>query len=154
MNYWLMKSEPGCFSIDDLEEKKKSSWDGVRNYQARNFMTEMKIGDLVLFYHSNAKPSGVAGVAKVCAKAYPDHTALDPKEKHYDPKASKDRPIWKMVDVCFVKKFNEVVPLELLRETKGLEDMILLQKGCRLSVMSITKEHFSIIEKMGERNGK
>lgn len=148
--YWLMKSEPMCFSIDDLKKQKQSPWDGVRNYQARNFMRDqMKIGDRILFYHSNANPPGVAGIAKVCSKPYPDFTALDPKEQHYDPKASDENPIWMMVDVCFVKKFDRLVPLKELRENKKLLEMPLLQKGCRLSVMPISKEHFEIIEKMG-----
>lgn len=150
LKYWLMKSEPMCFSIDDLKKAKKSPWDGVRNYQARNFMkNDMKEGDLILFYHSNAKPSGVAGVAKVCSKPYPDFTAFDSKEKHYDPKSKEDHPTWIMVDVCFVKKFKNLVTLEELRKERILNDMLLLKKGCRLSVMPIDKKHFDLIENLG-----
>ena len=150
LKYWLMKSEPMCFSIDDLKKMKKSPWDGVRNYQARNFMRdEMSVGDRILFYHSNAKPPGVAGIAKVCSKPYPDFTAFDSKEQHYDPKSSKDDPTWMMVDVCFVEKFDRLVSLQELRKETKLADMLLLKKGCRLSVMPIEKKHFNVIETMG-----
>ena len=127
--YWLFKSEPNTYSIDDLKKEKKTCWDGVRNYQARNFMRDdMKIGDLVLFYHSNAKPPGVTGIAKVCKKAYPDFTALDKKSSYYDPKASKENPIWMMVDIQFVKKFPEPISLSELKNYPRLKEMILLKK--------------------------
>lgn len=147
--HWLMKTEPGCYSIDDLARDKETCWDGVRNYQARNFMREMKLADLVLYYYSNADPSAVAGIARVCRTAYPDHTALDKKEQHYDPKATKENPIWMMVDVAFVEKFAQPVSLEKLRSTKGLDGMLLLQRGQRLSVMPVDAKHFDIVCKLG-----
>lgn len=148
-SYWLMKTEPGCYSIDDLQKDKVTYWDGVRNYQARNFMRDqMKVGDLVLFYHSNAEPSGVAGIARVVKAGYHDHTELDPKEKHFDPKASASKPIWFMVDVGFVKKFSKVIDLKFLRACPGLEKMALLQKGSRLSVQPVTEKEFKIIESL------
>src|SRR5690625_411312 len=118
MRYWLMKSEPGSYSIDDLERDGRTHWDGVRNYQARNFMRdEMRPGDRVLFHHSNAKPPGVAGIAEVVREAYPDHTARDPKSRYFDPKASDDDPRWFMVDIAFVETFDRFVPIGTLRET-------------------------------------
>ena len=152
-NYWLMKSEPDCYSIDDLanDKNKTTCWDGVRNYQARNMMRDdMKKGDLVLFYHSNAKPPGVAGTAKIVKEGYPDHTAFDVNDKHYDPKSKKDEPRWMMVDIKLVKKFKQFVPLPQLREEKALEGMVLLQKGSRLSVQPVSKKHFDKILKLGE----
>src|SRR6185437_1538302 len=108
-NYWLVKSEPSCYSIDDLARDGKTMWDGVRNYQARNFMRDgMKKGDRVLFYHSNADPMGVVGVAEVCREAYPDFTAQDPSNDHFDPSSTADNPIWMMVDIAFVAKFPHV----------------------------------------------
>src|SRR4051812_22474266 len=104
--FWLMKTEPGSYSIDDLKRDKKTYWSGVRNYQARNFMRDhMKIGDLVLYYHSNAEPPGVAGIARVCAEAHPDFSAWDPEDKHFDPRSSQEKPLWMMVDIEFVEKF-------------------------------------------------
>ncbi len=149
--YWLMKSEADCYSIDDLKHDKQTCWDGVRNYQARNFMRDdMNVGDLVLYYHSNANPPGVAGIAKICKTAYPDHTALDPDDQHYDPKASEDNPVWMMVDVEFVEAFDELVPLSKLRETDTLDGMLLLKRGQRLSVMPVEPQHFKIVQKMGK----
>jgi predicted RNA-binding protein with PUA-like domain len=149
--YWLMKSEADCYSIDDLKRDKRTFWDGVRNYQARNFMRDdMRVGDLVLFHHSNGDPPGVAGIAKVCKAAYPDHTALDPDEQHYDPKASEDNPIWMMVDIEHVETFPQVVPLAELREMDELDGMLLLKRGQRLSVMPVEPEHFKIVRKMGK----
>src|SRR5690606_10270751 len=116
--------EPDVFGIDDLRNMGQSPWDGVRNYQARNFMREMKVGDEVLFYHSNAKPPGVAGLARVCREAYPDHTAWDPESKYFDPKSPEEAPRWFMVDVEFVEAFSWVIPLDTLRQTPGLEDMV------------------------------
>lgn len=147
---WLVKSEPDCYSIDDLKRDKKTFWDGVRNYQARNLMRDdMKVGDGVLYYHSSADPAGVVGVARVCKEGYPDHTALDPKADHYDPKASKDNPIWMMVDVEFVEKFPRVVSLKEMKERGDLEGMSVLQRGQRLSVMPIEPKQFEIVCKMG-----
>lgn len=151
MNYWLIKSEPNAYSIEDLEQEKIACWDGVRNYQARNIMRDqMKVGDTLLFYHSNANPSGIVGVAKVCRTAYPDHTALDPSSKYFDPKSSQENPRWWMVDVEFIKKYSKIISLEDLRQTPGLEDMYVLRKGARLSVQPVSANEFQIIEKLAK----
>jgi len=151
-HYWLMKSEPGCYSIDDLKRDKKTHWDGVRNYQARNFMRDdMEVGDPVLFYHSGAEPPGVAGLARVCKKAYPDSTALNPKDSHFDPKATPDNPIWMRVDLEFVEKFPHLVPLQALRAHPKLRSMLVLKRAQRLSVQPVEKDHFEIIRKMGKK---
>lgn len=145
-NYWLLKTEPTTYSIDDLARQKRTDWEGVRNYQARNFMRDgMKKGDLALFYHSNSHPSGVAGICRISKESHPDVTALDPKSPYYDPKAAQEDPIWMLVEVEFVKKFSRIISIEEMRQTKGLESMILLKKGSRLSVMPMTLEHFEII---------
>lgn len=150
MKYWLMKSEPDVFSIDDLKTKKSTSWDGVRNYQARNFMRdEMKKGDLVLYYHSNCDVPGVYGVGKVIKEAYPDHTQFDPKSEYYDPKAKKDEPRWFMVDVGYVKKFKTPVSLEQMKTVKVLEDMLVLRKGNRLSITPVENKHFEKVQELG-----
>ncbi len=152
--YWLLKSEPSAFSIDDLaaEKNQTTCWDGVRNYQARNFMRdELKNGHQVLFYHSNAKPPGVVGTAKVVKESYPDFTAFDAKNKHFDPKSKQETPTWFMVDIKLVKKFKRLVPLDELKSLKGLEGMVLLQKGSRLSVQPVTKKHFDLIVKLGSK---
>ncbi|MDG1872788.1 MAG: EVE domain-containing protein [Mariniblastus sp.] len=149
-----MKSEPDCFSIDDLaaEKNKTTHWDGVRNYQARNFMRDdMKKGHQVLFYHSNAKPPGVAGVAKIVKESYPDFTAFDPKDKHYDPKSKQAEPRWFMVDIKLQKKFKRELSLNELRGIKSLEGMVLLQKGTRLSIQPVTKKQFDVICKLAEK---
>jgi predicted RNA-binding protein with PUA-like domain len=152
--HWLMKSEPDVFSIDDLAKKKREHWDGVRNYQARNFMRdEMKVGDEVLFYHSNAKPPGVAGLARVVKEGYPDHTAWNPKSDYHDPKSTPNAPRWFMVDVEFVEKFSSFLSLDALREVPGLEDMVLLQRS-RLSVQPVTPAQFRIIVALGRRRGR
>ena len=151
MRYWLMKSEPDVFSIYDLKKSKTTWWDGVRNYQARNFMTqEMKVGDLVLFYHSNATPPGVAGLARVSQPAQPDLTAQDPQSDYFDPKATKENPRWFCVQIQFEKLFKNFLPLHDLRTVRGLEKMALLQRGQRLSVQPVTAKEFKIIEKLGE----
>ena len=151
MKYWLIKSEPNVYSIDDLKKDKKTHWDGVRNYQARNFLRdEMKIGDKVVFYHSNTEPPGAAGICEVTKEGYPDFTAFDPDDKHYDPKSKKDSPTWIMVDVKFVEKFRNVVSLETIKENKKLQNMKLVQRGNRLSVMPVTKTEFDEIVKMGK----
>ncbi len=135
--YWLMKSEPTSFSFDALVKSKHSSnhWDGVRNYQARNYMREMRVGDKVLFYHSNCDQPGVVGLAEVVRAAYPDHTQFDPAGIHCDPKATRDKPIWDMVDLRALKPLRTPVPLDVLRRTKGLEQMVLCGAGagCRFS---------------------
>jgi predicted RNA-binding protein with PUA-like domain len=147
---WLMKSEPNVFSIYDLQSVGKSPWDGVRNYQARNFMRDaMCVGDLVLFYHSNAKPPGVAGIARVCREAYPDFTAFEKNHEGFDPKSNPKKPRWFMVDVEIVEIFPYFVPLETLRLTKGLETLWVIRKGMRLSVQPVEKKHFETIKKLG-----
>ena len=148
--HWLLKSEPDCYSIDDLARDKKTGWSGVRNYQARNFMRDgMSVGDLVFFYHSSAEPPGVAGIARISKKAYGDVTALDPKDDHYDPKSTKEEPIWVMVEVEFVEKFAKVVSLADLKAVKDLATMHVLRPGQRLSVMPVDAEHFEAVAKMG-----
>ncbi len=150
MNYWLMKSEPDVFSIDDLKTKKSTSWDGVRNYQARNFMRDdMKKGDLVLYYHSNCSAPGVYGIGKVIKEAYPDHSQFDAKSEYYDPKAKKDEPRWMMVDIGFVEKFKTPVTLELMKEDKALAGMLVLRKGNRLSITPVSKTHFEKVRGLG-----
>lgn len=149
MAYWLMKSEPEVYSIENLKKDKKSLWEGVRNYQARNFMTQaMKPGDLVLFYHSNAEPTGVAGLAKVAGPAVPDPTQFDQKSEYFDAKSTPENPRWNCVPVEFVEKFDEVLPLEILRGTKSLSKMALLQKGQRLSVQPVTDSEFKTVLEM------
>ena len=148
MNYWLFKSEPDAFSIDDLKQSKTTHWDGVRNYQARNMMRDdMKIGDLAFFYHSNTDVPGIVGVMKIVKEAYPDYTAFDPPDKHYDRKSGPDSPGWFMVDLRYVRKFRKVIPLGLLREFANdeLANMPLLRKGNRLSVMPVTEKQWSFI---------
>ena len=150
MKYWLMKSEPGEFSIDDLQNAPGSEtfWDGVRNYQARNFMRDdMKVGDGVLYYHSNCPETGVVGLATVCREAYPDHTAFDPEDKHFDPKSDPDNPRWCMVDIRFERKFQRVILLrELRRYADGpLRDMLLLRRGNRLSITPVTAGEWNFI---------
>lgn len=139
MNYWLVKSEPSAFSIDDLARApgRTTCWDGVRNYQARNFMRAMKRGDKVLFYHSNAEPPAVAGIAEVVREAYPDQTAFDPKDSHYDSRSDPSAPIWYMVDIRFVQKFQSPIALDALRRVPGLKGMELLRRGSRLSVQPV-----------------
>ncbi len=147
--YWLFKSEPDVFSIDDLKANKTTFWEGVRNYQARNLLRDtIKKGDLVLYYHSNAEPSGVAGIAKVCRTGYPDHTAFDPKTHYYDEKSDPNNPTWYMVDVEFVEKFDELIPLGKLKETPGLEDMMVTKRGARLSVQPVSENEWKIILKL------
>ncbi len=148
-----MKTEPDVFSIDDLQNcpEQSTCWDGVRNYQARNFMRDdMQLGDKVLVYHSNAQPSSVVGIARISRTSYPDHTAWDPKDAHFDPKTDPQNPRWMMVDIQFVSKFSVPLSLAQLREVKGLEQMELLRKGSRLSVQPVRPEEFVIIEKLGK----
>lgn len=147
---WLMKSEPDVFSIDDLSKKKVAGWDGVRNYQARNFMKEMKIGDKILFYHSNAAPPGVAGLAEVARTAYPDPTQFDPKGDNHDPKAAPDNPIWFQVDVRFARKFTRFLSLDELRGVPSLTDMLLFRRS-RLSVQPVADAHFNTIIALADK---
>lgn len=144
-NYWLMKSEPDAFSIDDLIRQGASPWDGVRNYQARNFMKEMQVDDLVFFYHSSCKPAGIVGIAKVTRCAYPDHTSWDPSSAYYDPKSTPESPRWFMVDIELVEKFPTIIPLSTLKQDPALAEMLLVKKGSRLSVMPIQKNEFQHI---------
>jgi predicted RNA-binding protein with PUA-like domain len=149
--YWLMKSEPDTFSIDDLERKGREPWDGVRNYQARNFMRdEMAVGDLVLFYHSNATPPGVAGIARVASAAYPDPSAFDPDSRYQDPESDPDEPRWWLVEVEFVEKFAEVVSLDALKAVAktDLDGMLVVRRGQRLSVQPVEKQHFARVLRM------
>ena len=146
MNYWLMKSEPDVFGIDDLKKVKNEPWDGVRNYQARNMMRDdMKKGDLVFFYHSNTDVPGIVGIMEVVKEGYPDHTAFDPEAKYYDPKSDPDNPRWYMVDVKFKKKLKRTISLAELKETAEIEDMPLVRKGNRLSIMPVTKQQWDFI---------
>jgi predicted RNA-binding protein with PUA-like domain len=146
MNYWLMKSEPDTFSIDNLKQKKREAWDGVRNYQARNFMRDgMRVGDGVFFYHSNCAEPGIAGLAEVASDAYPDPSQFDPKSKYFDPGSSRDNPRWMLVDVKFVKKLKRVITLDELKTHSKLEGMTLLRKGNRLSVMPVDAAEWKYI---------
>lgn len=148
MNYWLFKSEPDAFSIDDLKamKGKKDHWDGIRNYQARNLMRdEMKKGDLGFFYHSSCKVPGIVGIVEIVREAYPDYTALDPESKYYDPKSRADEPRWVMVDVKFRQKFDEVLSLTALRQVDALSDMVLLRKGSRLSIQPVSEAQWQTI---------
>ena len=153
MNYWLMKTEPTTYSIADLEKEGKTQWEGVRNYQARNFMRDRcQVGDLVLIYHSNTKVPGIVGLAKVCSKAYPDYFAFDKTSNYYDPKSTEQHPIWWMVDVEYIKSFSEVISLESLKEDKKLDGMLVVKKGMRLSIQPVEKKHVKhILERMGEK---
>ncbi|WP_455220051.1 EVE domain-containing protein [Kaarinaea lacus] len=148
MGYWLMKSEPDVFGIDDLKSapRKTEHWDGVRNYQARNMMRdEMKKGDQVFFYHSNCKEPGIVGIARVVKEGYPDFTAFDSQEKYYDAKSDPDNPRWFMVDVQFVRKFKRTITLEELKKLPKLKDMPLVRRGNRLSIMPVTEKQWNAI---------
>ncbi len=152
MNYWLMKSEPDVFSFEDLKKRPKQTepWNGVRNYQARNFMRDsMKEGDIILFYHSSCEIPGVAGLAKVSSAPYPDSTQFDKKSEYFDPKATKEVPRWFLVDVTFHQDLKHHVPLSDLKTCKDLEAMRLLQPGNRLSILPVTHEEFIVIKKLG-----
>jgi predicted RNA-binding protein with PUA-like domain len=148
----MMKSEPGAFSIDDLKRKKTALWDGVRNYQARNFMMkDMQLGDEALFYHSNANPSAAVGVMVISGTAEPDPTQFDPQDSHYDPKATPGKPIWYCVRVTFKSKFKRAVSLQEMRSYKVLQRMVLLKKGSRLSIQPVTKTEFEFICDLGSK---
>ena len=141
--YWLMKSEPDAFSIDDLARKGREAWDGVRNYQARNFMRDgMRPGDKVFFYHSSCAVPGIVGIAEVATDAYPDPSQFDPKSKYFDPGSSRDNPRWMLVEVQFVKKLKHTITLDELKQHAELAEMPLLRKGNRLSVMPVGAEHW------------
>jgi len=146
-SYWLMKSEPDVYSIDDLEKDGQTCWEGVRNYEARNNMQEMEEGDLVLFYHSATRPPGVAGIARVAREAYPDHFAFVEGHDYFDEKSDPDDPTWYMVDVAFVARFDEPVTLSKIKEQDDLQDMILVNRS-RLSVQPVEKTEFERIRRM------
>lgn len=153
MNYWLLKSEPGVFSIEDLEKapKQTTHWDGVRNYQARNYLRDqIKVGDQVFFYHSNSDPPGIVGIAEVVREGYPDHTAFDKKDPHFDPKSDKKNPSWFMVDIKHVRTFKRILSLEELRGLPELKNMVLLQKGSRLSVQPVSESEWKAILKIAK----
>jgi predicted RNA-binding protein with PUA-like domain len=148
VNYWLMKSEPEAFSIDDLQARPNriEPWDGVRNYQARNFMRDdMQAGDQVFFYHSNCDEPGIVGIMEVAGKSYPDVTAFDPQSKYFDPKSSPDQPRWFLVDVKYIRHTRRTLSLAELKEHDPLENMPLVRKGNRLSIMPVTKEQWDYI---------
>jgi predicted RNA-binding protein with PUA-like domain len=146
MSYWLMKSEPDAYSIDDLERDGRDMWDGIRNYQARNMMRDdMRVGDEVLFYHSNCKEPGIVGIMKVASEPYPDPTQFDPESKYFDPKSTQEDPRWILVDVEFVRKLSRPITLAELKAQDGLDGMVLLRRGNRLSVMPVEKRHWDLI---------
>jgi predicted RNA-binding protein with PUA-like domain len=146
--YWLVKSEPGTYSIDDLQKDGSTSWEGVRNYQARNLIRQMQQGDPVLFYHSSATPTGVAGIAEITKAAYPDHLAWKKGNTYYDPRSTPEEPVWFMVDVGFVEKFPDIVSLDEIKATPELSDMVLVKRS-RLSVQPVEKAAFDRIVKVG-----
>lgn len=150
MRHWLIKSEPDVFSIDDLAKVRREPWTGVRNYQARNFMwRDMQPGDAALFYHSNATPPGIVGLAKVAGAPYPDPTQFDPTSEYYDAKSTRENPRWWLVDFEFVKKFDSILTLQALKEHPLLSSMMVCQKGTRLSINPVDPEHFEFIVKRG-----
>jgi predicted RNA-binding protein with PUA-like domain len=151
--YWLMKSEPSSYSIDDLKRDKTTLWDGVRNYQARNLMREMNVGDEALFYHSNAEPPAVVGIHEVSGLAEPDPTQFDSGDSHYDPKATLANPIWYGPRVRFKKKFARGVTLPEIKEHKALQKMVLINRS-RLSVQPVTEKEFKIISALGSSKAK
>ena len=146
--YWLMKSEPDVFSIDDLQRVGTEPWNGVRNYQARNFMRDgMRVGDGILFYHSNAKVPGIVGIARVASEAYPDETQCDPDSEYFDPKASRENPRWMLVDVAFERKLGDVIALEQIKQHADAlgEEFALIRKGSRLSVLPVTAAQWKLL---------
>ena len=154
--YWLLKSEPLVFSIDDLARAPQGTtcWEGVRNYQARNFLRTMAVGDQAFFYHSNADPPSIVGMVKIVKAAYPDYFSWDARSKYFDKKSSQENPTWSMIDVKFVKKFSSPIPLDQLRKIKGLQNMELLRKGSRLSVQPVRYEEWKLILKMAKIESK
>jgi predicted RNA-binding protein with PUA-like domain len=150
MRYWLLKSEPDVYSIDDLARDGTTHWDSIRNFQARNFLRDdMRPGDRAFFYHSSAKPPGVAGIVEIAGEGYPDPSARDPKSDYYDAAATDADPRWYMVDVRFVRKFDSLVSLDALKANPALADMVLLQRS-RLSVQPVEKKHFDAIVAMAD----
>ena len=152
--FWLMKCEPSAYAIDDLERDGRTCWEGVRNFQARNFMRDlMQEGDGVLFYASNAEPSGVTGLAVICRTGYPDHYAWQVGHKYFDARSTEANPVWYMVDVEFVERFPATIPLATLKATPGLEEMMVTKKGSRLSVQPVTEREFDIVARLGRATG-
>ena len=150
--FWLMKCEPAAYTIDDLAKDKRTSWEGVRNYQARNFLRDrMQVGDAVLFYASNAEPSGVTGLARIARAGYPDEYSWKPGHKYYDPASTPEHPVWFMVDIEFVERFPSTLPLETLKHTRGLEKMMVIRKGSRLSVQPVSKSEYDIVVKLARK---
>ena len=145
MAYWLMKSEPDEFSINDLQKIGEARWDGVRNYQARNFMRAMAVGDEFFFYHSSCPQPGIAGIGRIVEAAYPDPTALDPESHYFDPKASTEKNPWSALQVAHVQTFPQVIKLDYLKQQTALAEMPLVQKGSRLSVMPVTDEQWATV---------
>jgi predicted RNA-binding protein with PUA-like domain len=153
--FWLMKCEPRAYSIDDLARDKTTGWEGVRNFQARNYIRDgMQVGDGVLFYASNANPSGVTGLAEVVRAGYPDPFALKKGHKYFDEASSPESPVWFTVDIGHVETFPGIVPLDTLKSTKGLENMVVTQKGSRLSIQPVTKAEFEIVTRLGRRGSR
>lgn len=148
VHYWLMKSEPDVYGIDTLEREKVGTWEGVRNYQARNHMRDMRVGDLALFYHSNANPSGVVGLMRIHREAYVDETQFDPKSDYYDAKSKREAPRWDRVDVAFAEKFPREVSLEQLKNDPACEGMLVIKRGMRLSVQPVDKAHVRHVMKL------
>jgi predicted RNA-binding protein with PUA-like domain len=151
MKYWLIKSEEECYSIDDLARDKKTSWDGVRNYQARNFMKDMSVGDKILFYHSSGTRNGVYGLATVAGATHSDISQFDPKNKYFERRATKEKPVWYSAEVGFVTKFKNPIPLSIIKLDPALSGMLLRARGSRLSVQPVTEKHFQHIEDMGRK---
>ena len=150
--YWLMKCEPSAYTIDDLARDGRTCWEGVRNFQARNFLRDvMQEGDGVLFYASNADPSGVTGLATICRTGYPDHYAWRKGHKYFDARSTEAAPVWYMVDIAFVERFADTLPLATLKATVGLEEMMVTKKGSRLSVQPVTKAEYEIVARLGRR---
>jgi predicted RNA-binding protein with PUA-like domain len=153
MNYWLFKSEPDAFSIDDLANMPKQTehWDGIRNYQARNFLRDqVKLGDLVFIYHSSCKDVGIVGLAEVVKGGYVDHTQFDPEAKYYDPKSTADKPRWYMVDIQFKQKFSKILPLKTIKSMDDIREIGLVKKGHRLSIMPVLQTEFDTLLKACE----
>jgi len=150
MAYWLMKSEPSAYSIDDLEREGVTHWEGVRNYQARNFMRDdMKLDDLVLFYHSNINPAGVVGIGQVVREAYPDHFAWNPESRYFDERSTPEKPLWFMVDIGFVARFSETLTLQQIKEDPVLAGIMVAKRGSRLSIQPVEEAHFKHISRLG-----
>ena len=153
--FWLLKCEPETYSIDDLARDGRTTWEGVRNYQARNLLRdELKVGDGVLFYASSTDPSGVTGLAEVVKAGYPDDFAWKKGHAYFDSASTKEKPVWYRVDIAFVERFPAIVPLETLKRTKGLEKMMVTQRGSRLSVQPVSKSEYEIVTRLGRGSGK